>query len=68
MLKPNVFDYLDDNADMVMWEEDPMTKLTSEGELVAYKYKGFWKCMDALRDKIELEDLWKKNNAKWKIW
>ena len=37
-------------------------------QLVAFRHHGFWKCMDALRDKIELEDLWKNNEAKWKVW
>jgi len=51
-----------------MWEDEPLEKLTSAGELVAYKHSGFWKCMDALRDKIELEELWQSGQAKWKKW
>ena len=42
--------------------------LTKSEELVAYQYDGFWKCMDALRDKIELEELWQSGQAKWKKW
>ena len=49
-------------------EDEPLEKLTGDHQLVAYQHKGFWKCMDALRDKIELEELWKTNNAKWKVW
>ncbi|MEI6947698.1 glucose-1-phosphate cytidylyltransferase [Paraflavisolibacter sp. H34] len=68
VLSPKVFNYLDDHADQTMWEDDPMERLTTDGELMAYKHRGFWKCMDALRDKIELEHLWENNQAKWKIW
>ena len=68
ILKPEVFKYLDGDMTDMMWEDDPLEKLTSDRELIAYQHKGFWKCMDALRDKIELEELWKSNNAKWKKW
>jgi glucose-1-phosphate cytidylyltransferase len=54
--------------DDVMWEDEPMEKLTRDGQLMAYKHKGFWKPMDALRDKIELETLWQTKKAKWKNW
>jgi glucose-1-phosphate cytidylyltransferase len=68
ILKPAIFDYLKDDMTHKMWEEEPMEQLTQANELVAYKHTGFWKCMDALRDKIELEELWDTNNAKWKVW
>lgn len=68
VLSPRVFDFLGDNADEVMWEDGPLDALSRMGELVAYKHTGFWKCMDALRDKIELEELWHTNKAKWKVW
>jgi glucose-1-phosphate cytidylyltransferase len=68
ILKPSVFKYLEGDMSQMMWEDEPLEKLTSDKELVAYQHKGFWKCMDALRDKIELEELWKSNNAKWKKW
>ena len=68
VLKPQVFDYLDGNQDQTMWEDEPLELLSKNQELIAYKHQGFWKCMDALRDKIELEDLWKNNKAKWKLW
>ena len=68
MLKPDVFDRLPENADEFMWEQVPLEQLTVENELMAYKHKGFWKCMDAARDKSELEELWKTGQAKWKIW
>lgn len=68
VLKPDVFKYLDGDMSNMMWEDDPLEQLTLDGQLVAYQHKGFWKCMDALRDKIELESLWQSGHAKWKTW
>jgi len=68
VLKPDVFKYLDGDMSNMMWEDDPLEQLTFDGQLVAYQHKGFWKCMDALRDKIELESLWQSGHAKWKTW
>ncbi len=68
VLKPEVFNYLKGNVDNMMWEDEPLESLANDNQLVAYRHHGFWKCMDALRDKIELEDLWKNNEAKWKVW
>jgi glucose-1-phosphate cytidylyltransferase len=68
VLKPAVFKYLEKDMEEVMWEDAPMETLANEGQLVAYRHQGFWKCMDAMRDKIELESLWQNNQAKWKTW
>jgi glucose-1-phosphate cytidylyltransferase len=68
VLKPEVFNYLEGNMNNMMWEDEPLEKLTEDNQLADYKHKGFWKCMDALRDKIELEALWQNGQAKWKIW
>lgn len=68
VLKKEVFNYLQGDQNDTMWEDKPLEDLASNGELVAYKHRGFWKCMDALRDKLELEDLWKSNIAYWKKW
>jgi glucose-1-phosphate cytidylyltransferase len=68
VLSPKIFDYLEGDMDEVMWEDDPMEKLTSNNQLMAYRHNGFWKCMDALRDKIELESLWQSKKPKWKNW
>ena len=68
VLKPAIFKYLDGDMNEMMWEEEPLEKLTNDQQLVAFQHKGFWKCMDALRDKLELEELWKNNTAKWKVW
>jgi glucose-1-phosphate cytidylyltransferase len=68
VLKPDVFKYLDGDMNNMMWEDEPLERLTNDKQLAAYRHKGFWKPMDALRDKLELESLWQTNQAKWKIW
>ncbi len=68
VLKSEVFRYLDYDVSNTMWEDAPLENLTKDNQLLAYQHKGFWKCMDALRDKIELEELWQTNKAQWKIW
>lgn len=68
VLEPGIFDFLDERADDIMWEDDPLNNLTRASQLNAYKHHGFWKCMDAMRDRLELEELWATNNAKWKLW
>lgn len=67
ILKPEVFNYLHDDADDVMWERQPLEDLTKNGQLVAYKHEGFWKCMDTLRDNMDLNSMW-ENEPKWKSW
>ncbi len=67
VLQPEVFDYIKD-GDSTIWERKPLEKLAAEGQLNAYQHGGFWKCMDTLRDKIELENLWQSGKAPWKIW
>lgn len=68
VLEPKVFDYLPENADEVMWEDYPLQNLAKDGQLMAFKHHGFWKCMDHLRDKITLEKMWTSKKAAWKIW
>ena len=68
VLDKKVFDLLPENCDGEMWEESPLETLTAKNELSAYKHDGFWRCMDALRDKVILDDLWDSGKAKWKIW
>ncbi len=67
VLEPEVFEYLDDDMDHVMWEQSPMEELVSDNQLVAFKHIGFWKAMDILRDKVELEKMWLENPP-WKKW
>jgi len=68
VLKSNVFKYLQNDMSNMMWEDEPLERLAEDKELAAYKHNGFWKCMDALRDKLELEALWQSGQAKWKNW
>ena len=68
VLEPSIFKYLDGNVEDVQWEKEPLSTIAKEGQLAAYKHYGFWKCMDALRDRHELEDMWNSGNAKWKTW
>lgn len=64
--EPEIFDYLE--GDHEMFEREPMQRLLAKGEIDAYKHTGFWKPMDTLRDNQELNTLWDKGNAPWKIW
>lgn len=68
VLEPKVFDYLQGDMNDIMWEDYPLENLASDNELSAYKHKGYWRCMDALRDKNVLEEAWKSKNAPWKLW
>jgi glucose-1-phosphate cytidylyltransferase len=68
VLEPGIFDYLSGDMDAVQWEKQPLVEIANAGQLAAYKHDGFWKCMDAMRDKVELEEMWQTNAAKWKIW
>jgi len=68
VLNKQVFDYIPDNADHIMWEEEPIQQLIQDQQLNAYRHTGFWKCMDVMRDKIELEKLWDSDHADWKVW
>ncbi|MEM3828796.1 MAG: glucose-1-phosphate cytidylyltransferase [Conexivisphaerales archaeon] len=66
VLEPDVFNYL--TGDETIWERGPIEKLVKEHKVVAFKHEGFWKPMDTLRDKIELERLWQNGNPPWKVW
>jgi len=66
VLEPGVVDYID--GDQTQWERDPMERLAADGQLMAYKHTAFWQCMDTLRDKKLLEDLWENGKAPWKKW
>lgn len=63
---PSVIDYIAD--DSTTFEKEPLEKLAKDGELFSYKHDGFWKCMDTLRDKSQLNEMWSSGKAKWKVW
>jgi glucose-1-phosphate cytidylyltransferase len=64
--QPNVFDFIE--GDNTTWEREPMEAIAALGQMSAYKHHGFWKPMDTLRDKQELEADWNNGTAPWKIW
>lgn len=66
VLEPGIFDFID--GDDTIWERGPLENLAASGNLVAFKHDGFWKPMDTLRDKKELEALWESGTPPWKIW
>lgn len=67
VLSPKVFDYLRD-GDQTIWERSPLENLAKDNQLLGYIHRGFWKCMDTLREKNQLESLWAGANAPWKVW
>ncbi len=66
ILEPDVLDYIE--GDEVIWERYPLETLAKEGSLMSFKHSGFWRPMDTLRDKNELENLWVSGSAPWKVW
>jgi glucose-1-phosphate cytidylyltransferase len=66
VLEPGVLPYL--HGDETVWEQQPLQRLASEGQLSAYRHGGFWQAMDTLRDKNHLEELWSSGKAPWKSW
>lgn len=66
VLEPEIIKYID--GDQTFFEKEPMERLAKDGKLAAYKHNGFWKCMDTLRDRDGLEELWNSNCAPWKKW
>ena len=66
VLEPGVFEYID--GDATSWERESMERLASDGQLAAYRHGSFWQCMDTLREKRLLEQLWTEGEAPWKIW
>lgn len=66
VLEPEVFDYID--GDATQWEKEPLERLARDGQLMAYKHDGFWQCMDTIRDKKRLEELWESGSPPWKTW
>ncbi|HDC4325034.1 TPA: glucose-1-phosphate cytidylyltransferase, partial [Aeromonas hydrophila] len=65
--QPEVFDYITE-GDGTVFEQEPLQKMAENGELYSYKHHGFWKCMDTLKDKTDLDEMLKSNKAKWKSW
>ena len=66
ILNSKTIDYIENDA--TIWERDPIENLSRDGQLMGYKHYGFWSCMDTLREKNYLEELWNSGNAAWKVW
>lgn len=66
VLEPEVFDYIE--GDDTQWEREPLERLAKDGELMAYRHHSFWQCMDTLRDRKLLDELWEGGHAPWKVW
>ena len=64
--EPEIFDRIQD--DDTVWEKGPLEGLARDGELAVYRHDGFWASMDTQRDKLQLEKLWSKDQAPWKVW
>lgn len=65
--EPEVFDYILDGDDVV-FEQEPLSMLAQDGKIYTYKHSGFWKPMDSLKDKNDLNKLWDAHKAPWKKW
>ena len=66
VLEPKIFDYIE--GDSTVFEKAPLETVASMGELDAYIHNGFWKPMDTLREKMQLEEMWANGTAPWKVW
>lgn len=66
--EPEVFNYIADNDDSVVFEKQPLESIARDGKMYAYKHHGFWKPMDMLRDNTELNEMWDRGIAPWKVW
>ena len=66
VFKPEIFDFID--GDSTVFEKEPLERLVKVNGLYTYKHSGFWKPMDTLREKKEMESLWDSGKAPWKVW
>lgn len=67
IIEPEIARYLHNDADDIMWERQPMNDLARDGQIAAFRHHDFWKCMDTIREREELEEMW-LNNPAWKNW
>jgi glucose-1-phosphate cytidylyltransferase len=66
VLNPQAIDYI--NGDETIWEREPVERLAHDDQLIGFRHYGFWSCMDTLKEKNFLEELWASDKAPWKIW
>lgn len=66
VLNAKAIDYI--RGDETIWEREPVERLALDGQLMGYRHSGFWSCMDTLKEKNQLEELWNSGKAPWKQW
>jgi glucose-1-phosphate cytidylyltransferase len=66
VLNGKAIDYI--SNDDTSWEKEPLESLAKDGQMMGYRHYGFWSCMDTLKEKNSLDDLWNSGNAPWKVW
>lgn len=66
VFQPEIFNYLEDDSTVL--EKAPIKNLALDGQLMSYTHRGYWQCMDTLREKQKLEELWNSGHAPWKVW
>ena len=66
VLDPKAIDYID--GDDTVWEQEPIRRLVTDEQMMGYRHAGFWSCMDTLKEKKLLEQLWTQPNTPWRIW
>ena len=66
VMEPGIFEFIE--GDATHFEREPLEALARAGELMAFRHDGFWQCMDTLRDKVRLEEIWANGDAPWKVW
>lgn len=66
VFQPEIFGYID--GDTTVFEQEPLTRLVADHQLLSYTHRGFWQCMDTLRERQKLEHYWESETAPWKLW
>ncbi|MGE5475848.1 MAG: glucose-1-phosphate cytidylyltransferase [Bacteroidales bacterium] len=67
VLNPGIFDFIPE-GEGVVWEREPLEALARAGQLMSYRHDGFWQPMDTVRDRDNLDGLWRSGKAPWKLW
>ena len=65
VMNQKIFDYIDGKKEL---EDATFRELSAKKQITAYRHSGFWKCMNVFKDVVELNELWSKKKAKWKVW
>ncbi|MBR4330007.1 MAG: glucose-1-phosphate cytidylyltransferase, partial [Candidatus Riflebacteria bacterium] len=66
VFEPQIFEYIE--GDETIFEREPMNALAKQHQLMTYIHKGYWQCMDTLREKQQIDRLWESGKAPWKVW